>query len=178
MTVPDRKKTYKEVCSMMMRYDPFEELKRVEEQMDRLFGNFFGEPRRRFSALPAAASKTNSDLAPMGEFYPPAIEVQEDPGKYTVKVDLPGIDKMDIHIKVRENVLAISAETKSETEKEDKKSGNYHSERTYGRYYREIPLGSNVDEEHINATHENGVLTLELPKKDLPEASSKEIAIK
>ncbi len=163
---------------MMIRYDPFEELKRVEEQMDRLFGNFWGEPRRRFSALPAAATKPGSDLAPMGEFYAPAIEVQEDAAKYTVKVDLPGIDKKDIHIKVKENVLAISAETKTETEKGDKKSGTYYSERYYGRYYREIPLGSNVDEEHINATHENGVLMLELPKKALPEASTKEIAIK
>jgi HSP20 family protein len=163
---------------MMIRYDPFEELKKVEEQMDRLFSNFWGEPRHRFSALPAAATKTSSDLAPMGEFYSPAIEVQEDTTKYSVKVDLPGIDKKDIHIKVKENVLAISAETKNETEKGDKKSGNYYSERYYGRYYREIPLGSNVDEEHINATHENGVLTLELPKKALPEATSKEIAIK
>lgn len=162
---------------MMMRYDPFEELKRVEDQMDKLFGNFFGEPRRRFSALPATASRTGSDLAPMGEFSAPAIEVLEDAGKYTVKVDLPGIDKKDIHVRVKENVLAVSAETKSETEKGDKKSGNYYSERYYGRYYREIPLGSNVDEEHINATHENGVLTLELPKKALPEASSKEITI-
>jgi len=163
---------------MMMRYDPFEELRKVEEQMDRLFGNFFGEPRRRFSALPAAANATSSELAPMGEFAAPTIEVNEDNAKYTVKVDLPGIDKKDIHLKVKDNVLAISAETKSETEKGDKKSGNYYSERYYGRYYREIPLGSNVDEEHINATHENGVLTLELPKKALPEASTKEIAIK
>ena len=163
---------------MMMRYDPFEELRKVEEQMDRLFGNFFGEPRRRFSALPATGNRTGSELAPMGEFSAPAIEVNEDNAKYTVKVDLPGIDKKDIHLKVKDNVLAISAETRSETEKGDKKSGNYYSERYYGRYYREIPLGSNVDEEHINATHENGVLTLELPKKALPEASTKEIAIK
>ncbi len=169
---------YKEVCSMVMRYDPFEELKRVEEQMDRLFTSFWGEPRRRFSVLPATAAKSSSDLAPMGEFYSPAIEVQEDTGKYTVKVDLPGIDKKDIHIKVKDNVLAISAETKTETEKGDKKSGNYYSERYYGHYYREIPLGSNVDEEHIDAKHENGVLTVELPKKSLPEASTKEIAIK
>jgi HSP20 family protein len=163
---------------MMIRYAPFEELKRVEEQMDHLFGNFFAEPRHRFSALPAAATKTSSDLAPVGKFYSPAIEVQEDAAKYTVKADLPGIDKKDIHIKVKQNVLAISAETKTETEKGDKKSGSYCSERYYGRYYREIPLGSNVDEEHINATHENGVLTLELPKKALPEATSKEIAVK
>ncbi len=162
---------------MTMRYDPFEELKRAEEQMDRLFGNFFGEPRRRFSAL-SAAGKPSSDLAQLGEFNAPAIEVQEDAGKYTVKVDLPGIDKKDIHLNVKDNILTISAETKTETEKGDKKSGNYYSERYYGRYYREIPLGSNVDEEHINATHENGVLTLELPKKALPEASSKEIAVK
>jgi HSP20 family protein len=161
-----------------MRYDPFEELRKVEEQMDRLFGNFFGEPRRRFSALPAAANSTSSELAPMGEFTAPAIEVNEDNAKFTVKVDLPGIDKKDIHLKVKDNVLAISAETKTETEKGDKKSGNYYSERYYGRYYREIPLGSNVDEERINATHENGVLTLELPKKALPEASSKEITVK
>lgn len=163
---------------MMIRYDPFEELKRVEEQMDRIFGSIWGEPRRRFSALPATAAKSSSDLAPMGEFYAPAVEVQEEANKYTVKVDLPGIDKKDIHVKVKDNVLAISAETKTETEKGDKKSGNYYSERYYGRYYREIPLGSNVDDEHIDAKHENGVLTLELPKKALPEVSSKEIAIK
>ncbi|MCE5192469.1 MAG: Hsp20/alpha crystallin family protein [Candidatus Cryosericum sp.] len=162
----------------MARYDPFEELRKVEEQMDRLFGTFFGEPSRRFSALPAIASRTGSELAPMGEFSAPAIEVLEDAGKYTIKVDLPGVDKKDIHVKVQDNVLAISAETKAETEKGDKKSGNYYCERYYGRYYREIPLGSNVDEEHIDAKHENGVLTLELPKKALPEAASKEIAIK
>ncbi|MDO9100039.1 MAG: Hsp20/alpha crystallin family protein [Caldisericota bacterium] len=162
---------------MMIRYDPFDELKRVEEQMNRLFGSFWGEPRRRYSALPATAARTSSDLAPMGEFYSPAIEVQENTDKYSVKVDLPGIDKKDIHIKVRENVLAISAETKTEAEKNDKRAGNYYSERTYGRYYREIPLGSNIDEEHIKAAHENGVLTLELPKKALPEATSKEISI-
>lgn len=162
---------------MMMRYDPFEELKRAEEQMDRLFGNFFGEPRRRFSALPAAG-KASSDLAQLGDFSAPAIEVQEDADGYTVRVDLPGIDKKDIHVNVKEDVLTVSAETRSENEKGEKKSGNYYSERYYGRYYREIPLGSNVDEEHIKATHENGVLTLELPKKALPEASSKEIAVK
>lgn len=163
---------------MIMRYDPFEELRKVEEQMDRLFGNFFGEPRRRFSALPATGSRTGSELAPMGEFSAPAIEVNEDNAKYTVKVDLPGIDKKDIHLNVKDNVLTISAETKTETEKGDRKSANYYSERYYGRYYREIPLGANVDDAHISATHENGVLTLELPKKALPEASSKEIAIK
>lgn len=162
---------------MILRYDPFDELKRVEEQMNQLFGGFWGEPRRRFAVLPSAATKTSSDLAPMGEFYSPAIEVQEDTARYSVKVDLPGIDKKDIHVKVRDNVLAISAETKTETEKGDKKAGNYYSERTYGRYYREIPLGSSVDEEHIKAAHENGVLTLELPKRTLPEATSKEISI-
>jgi len=63
----------------MARYDPFEELRKVEEQMDRLFGTFFGEPSRRFSALPAIASRTGSELAPMGEFSAPAIEVLEAP---------------------------------------------------------------------------------------------------
>ena len=163
---------------MAMRYDPFEELRRVEEQMDSLFTSFFGGPRSRFTALPAAKSATTSALAPVGDFSMPSIEVQEDDAKYTVKVDLPGVDKKDIHVKVHDNVLAITAETKSETEKGSKKAGNYYSERYYGRYYREIPLGTNVDDEHINAVHENGVLTLELPKKALPEASAKEIAIK
>lgn len=162
---------------MMIRYDPFYELKRVEDQMNRLFGGFWGEPRRRFSALPAAVTKTGSDSAPLGQLYSPAIEVQEDTGKFSVKVDLPGIDKKDIHVKVRDSVLAISAETTTEAEKGDKKAESYYSERTYGHYYREIPLGSNIDEEHINAKHENGVLTLELPKKALPEVTSKEISI-
>ncbi len=163
---------------MMIRYDPFEELRRVEQQMDRLFDNFFGEPRHRAAALPAASSRTGASLAPMGEYYVPAIELDEDDAKYTVNVELPGVDKKDIHIKVKDNVLAVSAETRKETEKGDKKSGNYYTERYYGRFYREIPLGSTVDEDHITATHDNGVLKLELPKKALPEPSTKEITIK
>ena len=59
----------------------------------------------------------------MGEFSAPAIEVNEDNAKYTVKVDLPGIDKKDIHLNVKDNVLTILAETKTETEKGDKKFG-------------------------------------------------------
>ncbi len=163
---------------MMIRYDPFEELRRVEQQMDRLFDSFFGEPRHRVSALPATSGRTSSSLAPMGEYYVPAIELNEDDAKYMVNVELPGVDKKDIHIKVKDNILAISAETTKETEKGDKKSGNYYSERYYGRFYREIPLGSNVDEDHITATNDNGVLKLELPKKALPEPSTKEITIK
>ncbi len=161
-----------------MRYDPFEELRSVEQQMNRLFDNFFGETRRRFSALPSGTSKTGSELTPVGEYFTPAIEIQEEAAKYIVKVELPGIDKKDIHVRVKDNVLAISAETKNETEKGDKKSDNYYSERYYGRFYREITLGSNVNEESVTAAHENGVLTLELPKKALPDTSTKEIAIK
>ncbi len=155
----------------MVRYDPFEDLRKVQEAFDRTFDSYWTNIRKRAALGPGKE-------APLGEFTSPAIEVQALEDKYIIKADLPGIDKKDVHVKVQDDSIIISAETSTATEKGDAKKGNYYCERYYGSYYREVPLAAPVDEAHATAVLENGVLTLELPKKALAASSTQEIAIK
>lgn len=106
----------------------------------------------------------------------PAIDVRENDGTYSVKVDLPGVKKDDIQVSLDNGILSIKAETKSE-EKEEKEGKLIRQERHYGQFLRQLSVGSEVDAAAIKAQFDNGVLTLELPKKQpLPE-ESKRIAI-
>jgi len=156
---------------MIVRYDPFEELRKMQEDFDRTFEGYWTNLRKH-SALQSGKG------APLGEFVSPAIEVQALDNQYVVKADLPGIDKKDIHVNVDNDTVTIAAETSNSVEKGSQAKDNYYCERYYGSYYREIPLASPVDEEHVTATFENGVLTLELPRKAFSPNTSKEVAIK
>ena len=85
-----------------------------------------------------------------------------------VTTDLPGIDKENVELNLRENLLVISAQKGKEEETE--KEGYLRKERSFMRYYREIPLPDNVTEDGATAQLKNGVLTVTLPKtKDVTE---------
>lgn len=102
----------------------------------------------------------------------PKIEVKDLGKTYQVCAEVPGMEEKDINVTLRENNLIIEGERKSETKNEDKKKGSYHSEFSYGRFYRSIPLSEDIDAENVNASYKNGVLTVELAKN--PEKVSKE----
>jgi HSP20 family protein len=102
----------------------------------------------------------------------PKIEVKDLGKTYQVCAEVPGMDEKDISVTLRENNLVIEGERKSETKNEDKKSGRYHSEISYGRFYRSIPLSDDIDAENVNASYKNGILTVELAKN--PERAQKE----
>lgn len=104
----------------------------------------------------------------------PAVDVVEGGSDYTVRVELPGVDKKDVAITVHNDVLTIRGEKKREEEKKDK---NYHRiERSYGIFQRSFTLPSSVKSEKIEATFESGVLSVMLPKAE--EAKPKEIEVK
>jgi HSP20 family protein len=98
------------------------------------------------------------------EAVTPAVDVVERAGEFVVKADLPGIKKDDIHITLQDSVLTISAESKKETEE---KQGDriIRRERRYGKFLRSMQLGQDIDESKVNASFDNGVLELTLPKK-------------
>ena len=105
-----------------------------------------------------------------------AVDIKENDKNYTVKADFPGISKDDIEISVDNNVLTIAAEHKDEAE--EKEGGRViRQERRYGKYSRSFNLGKNIDESKIKAEFDNGVLTLLIPKGDVPPAR-KQIPIK
>ncbi len=102
----------------------------------------------------------------------PAVNVLEDENSFKIELAAPGLKKEDFKINVHENVLTISAEQKTESE-ESKSNGKYtRKEFNYSSFKRSFTLPKTVDGEKIVASYNDGVLGLELPKKE--EAKPKE----
>lgn len=129
----------------MYSWDPFDEIRRMQEQMEQMM--------RTFPAL---------ETRHAGETFSPLTDIAEEDNRIIVTTDLPGVDKENVELSVRDNYLVISAEKGKEEEKE--KEGYIRRERSTIRYYREIPLPEGVTEEGATAQLKNGVLTVTLPK--------------
>ena len=128
------------------------DLARLHGEMDDLFGGFF----RGFDG-PFAGYKTW-----------PTIDVAEEEDAIIVRAEVPGCKAEDIDISVHGNVLTISGEKKLSEEKKEK--GYYHVESSYGSFKRELTLPTDVDQGKIDATCENGVLSVTLPKAEKAKA--------
>jgi len=104
----------------------------------------------------------------------PEVDIAEQDNDYVVKIELPGVNKNDVKITVQNDVLTIRGEKRQEREK---KGENYHRiERSYGSFQRSFTLPTSVMSDKIEASFNNGVLTITLPKVE--EAKSKEIEVK
>ena len=102
------------------------------------------------------------------------VDVAEADAAYTVKAEIPGVNKQDIHVAIEGNQVSIEAEVKKEME-EKKDEKVVRSERYYGKQYRSFTLGSDIDSATAEAKYQDGVLELKLPKK--ANGSSKELKI-
>ena len=90
------------------------------------------------------------------------VDISEDENAFYIEAEMPGLKKEDISLGVEEDVLTIKGERKKETEEQGK---NYHRvERNYGSFSRSFNLGELIDQENIEASFENGVLHVSLPK--------------
>jgi HSP20 family protein len=108
-----------------------------------------------------------------GEWAPP-VDIAETENEIVVKAEVPGMSAEDLNVTIQGDLLTIQGEKKSETEE---KGRNYHRvERTFGTFTRTITLPTEVEGDKVEATYENGVIELHLPKKE--EARRKEIQIK
>lgn len=99
----------------------------------------------------------------------PYVDVLERNNDVIVTADLPGVDKNDIKINVRDNVLEISAERKFE--KEQKGEEYFKHERGYSRFYRAVRLPAPVDQSKAKASFNNGVLEITLPMTEKAKES-------
>ncbi len=106
--------------------------------------------------------------------FVPAVDVYEDEHKVVLKLEVPGIRKEDLDIRVEGRTLTVKGERKFENEEKEE---NFHRiERRFGSFVRSFTLPNTVDLENIDATTTEGVLTLTLTKK--PEAKPKQIQVK
>lgn len=140
--------------SDFFRMSPFELMRRFAEEMDR---NFWGWERVPAGGVPA------EEIA-----WTPSVEVRQSGNNLVVSADLPGLSEKDVKVEATEDGLVIQGErTQEKTEEE---GGLRRSERSYGRFYRLIPLpeGAKIDE--AKATFNNGVLEVTIP---VPESQQK-----
>ncbi|MCI1975229.1 MAG: Hsp20/alpha crystallin family protein [Limosilactobacillus sp.] len=102
-----------------------------------------------------------SDLTPVEDHM--KTDIEENDKQYSVKIDMPGFDKKDIHISYANNVLTITGHRDTFSDDADKEGHLLHSERRYGQMSRQYRL-PDVERKNIKAHYENGVLALTLPK--------------
>jgi HSP20 family protein len=141
---------------MLTRWDPFQEMLNLRRTVDRLFDN----------------------ASPDHEWQPTqwglAVDVVENKDDFIVKASVPGINPDDLDISYADATLTIKGEIKSDNEYE---KNQYHlHERRYGTFTRSISLPTKIKGDAIEASYQNGVITLRLPKTE--EVKPKRITIK
>jgi HSP20 family protein len=152
---------------------PFDLMRRFSDDMDRLFGAGFGLApvaglgRGLWAGLPDVEQA----------LWAPQVEVFQRGDKLVVRADLPGLEKDDVDIEVTDdNVLTISGERRQEAEED--REGYYRSERSYGRFFRSIPLPEGVDADQVEANFKNGVLEVTLPAPKREERRGRKINVR
>ena len=143
----------------LVPWKPFGEVSALRKEMDDLWDKFFGAPL--WSGVPSK------------EWFP-STDVSETKDNLVLKVELPGLDSKDVKVSVADDLLTIKGEKNQEKDEHDERS---HSvERYYGSFQRSFRLPASVKVDKIEASFNNGVLKIVLPKSE--EAKKKEIEIK
>ncbi|MBZ5697211.1 MAG: Hsp20/alpha crystallin family protein [Acidobacteriia bacterium] len=131
------------------RLEPFRGLSTLHDQVSRLFNETIFQGRGEESALTTWA---------------PAVDIYETPNELVVKADLPEMQEKDIDVRVENNLLTIRGERKFE--KNISEDNYLRVERSYGSFSRSFSLPNTVNTESIHADYKNGVLTVNLPKRE------------
>jgi HSP20 family protein len=128
-----------------MRLIPYRQQSPVRE-LDSFFSRFFDE-----EAVPAWA---------------PRLDLRESKDKVQVKVDLPGLDKKDIHVDLEDGILSIRGSRQAEHEDKDAEGTWHRVERSWGSFERQVRLGDGYDAGAVKAEYKDGVLTVSVAKKE------------
>lgn len=107
--------------------------------------------------------------------WTPSVNISEDDKKFEIEFAAPGMRKDDFKITVDNGVLTVSSEHKEE--KEEKKKNYTRQEYSYSSFSRSFTLPENAKEDDVKATYENGILKLNVTKKEVAATKKKEIAI-
>ena len=103
-------------------------------------------------------------------------DIRDEGDKFVLEAELPGFNKGDIKLDVKDGILTVSAQHSSSDEEKDKKGNYIRRERRYGSFARSFDI-SGIDEEHITASYTDGVLQLTLPKEQPVVPAARQIEI-
>lgn len=137
---------------------PFSMMRRLVEDMDRMFDDF------AFGSAGRLSPRFDREFSGLRSMWTPEVETFRRGDKLVVRADLPGLKKEDVKVQIEQDVLTIEGERSEESREED--DGYYRTERSYGHFYRAIPLPEGIDDKECDATFKDGVLevTLNAPK--------------
>ncbi len=133
---------------------PFSLMSRFSDEMGRLFEDF-GFGRRFWSDWGREFSGLERSM------WSPQVELFERDQKLILRADLPGLNKDEVDVEVTDDAIVLRGERQQE--REENEEGYYRSERSYGSFYRQIPLPAGVNTEEAVANFRNGVLEIEMP---------------
>lgn len=142
----------------LVRWEPFHNLVSLQERMNRLFGDSLARFRGE---------------EPMTGTFTPLVDIYETEQAIVLEADVPGLSLGDLDIGVENNTLTIRGERKQSSEVTEE---NCHRvERFYGAFVRSFSIPNQVDPQKIQATYQNGVLRLEMAKRE--ETKPKQIKV-
>ena len=150
----------------MMRWDPFQDLRSAQDEMAQM------SPMLAH-ALGLHARQQGNDRA-MTTAWAPALDISERKDAYLVTVEVPGVEPEDLDITMEDGLLTIKGERQFTSESSEQQF--HRVERRYGAFRRSITLPAQVQADHIEATFDNGVLQIVVPKAE--EAKPKRIQVR
>ena len=134
----------------LTRWEPYREIATLQDRLNRVFGSAFGRTER-------------DDEMSLAAWAPP-VDIAEEKDRIVITAELPGFREDEIEIQSENGMLTLRGERKFEKESDGK---SYHRvERSYGQFVRSFALPNNVDREKIKADFANGLLKIELPKRE------------
>lgn len=147
----------------LTRYTPQRTLGTLQQEVDRFFNRFF----------PIEDDLLEQDGGTASYVWSPRTDLAETEDEFTLTFDLPGLTRENVDVRVEDHNLVVSGEREMSDEEKDR---HYRRiERSYGRFYRSFNLGESVDVENITAAHEDGVLTVHVPKTERSKPRTIEI---
>ena len=145
----------------LVRYEPWNLFERIQDELNR-------------AGLLTQDTVEGDNSHVVTSSWRPAVDIREEPSRFVILADLPGVDPKDIEITMDKGVLTIKGERVSE--KEETREGYKRVERMHGTFYRRFSLPDTADAEHIEAKGKNGVLEIVLPKH--AEVQPRKISVK
>lgn len=141
----------------LARYEPTDLWSRMQQQLNELL--------RATPDFEASNVATSS--------WMPLVDIKEEPDRFLIKADIPGVKPEDIEVTMENGALTIRGERSAE--KEEKKEGYHRIERSRGSFYRRFAMPDSADADHIKAQGKDGVLEIEIPKRAVLKARKIEV---